>query len=140
MGAYEIQDKDEDGLSDAIEVEIFTDPNDSDTDNDGYIDSDDIFPNDTSEWEDSDGDGKGDNSDSHPGLKYFQNDFQFVLSILVSISILVIIGFLGVVGLRKNKLDERDASEEEKPTIEVDYAYEGMPAVNEIGNQELLSL
>ena len=28
------------------------------------------------EWEDSDGDGKGDNSDSHPGLKYFQNDFQ----------------------------------------------------------------
>ena len=63
--------------------------------------------------------------------------FKFVLSILVSISILVIIGFLGVIGLRKNKLDERDASEEEKPTIEVDYAYEGMPAVNEIGNQEL---
>ena len=130
-------DDDGDGLSDIDEIKYGTNPLLADTDNDGYIDSDDIFPNDTSEWEDSDGDGKGDNSDSHPGLKYFQNDFQFVLSILVSISILVIIGFLGVIGLRKNKLDERDASEEEKPTIEVDYDYEGMPTVNEIGNQEL---
>ena len=34
-----------------------------DTDDDGYLDRDDAFPNDSTEWRDSDFDGKGDNKD-----------------------------------------------------------------------------
>jgi hypothetical protein len=129
-------DKDGDGISNIDEIKFGTNPLLADTDNDGYLDSEDIFPTDISEWLDSDGDGKGDNSDSHPDFKYFQNDFQFVLSILVCISILIIIGFLGVIGLRKNKSDGIE-EQEEKPVIEVDYAYEGMPVVNDTENQEV---
>lgn len=50
-------DSDGDGLSDAI---------DPDDDNDGYLDGDDAFPFDPSEWADSDGDGVGDNADAFP--------------------------------------------------------------------------
>ena len=37
-----------------------------DSDGDGVIDSEDAFPNDSTEWIDSDGDGNGDNSDPDP--------------------------------------------------------------------------
>ena len=37
-----------------------------DSDGDGYSDSGDLFPTDSSEWSDSDGDGIGDNSDEFP--------------------------------------------------------------------------
>ena len=37
-----------------------------DTDGDGYIDSVDVFPNDSTEWQDTDGDGIGDNADAFP--------------------------------------------------------------------------
>ena len=37
-----------------------------DSDSDGWADSDDVFPNDDSEWIDSDADGVGDNADSCP--------------------------------------------------------------------------
>lgn len=37
-----------------------------DDDGDGYADSDDVFPNDSTEWADSDGDGVGDNQDAFP--------------------------------------------------------------------------
>ncbi len=38
----------------------------TDTDGDGYIDSADAFPSDSTEWKDSDGDGVGDNTDAFP--------------------------------------------------------------------------
>ena len=38
----------------------------TDTDGDGYLDSLDAFPDDSTEWEDSDGDGVGDNTDAFP--------------------------------------------------------------------------
>jgi hypothetical protein len=38
----------------------------TDTDGDGYNDTVDAFPNDTTEWVDSDGDGVGDNADAFP--------------------------------------------------------------------------
>jgi hypothetical protein len=38
----------------------------TDTDGDGYIDSVDAFPSDSTEWKDSDGDGVGDNIDAFP--------------------------------------------------------------------------
>jgi len=50
-------DSDGDGISDAL---------DPDDDNDGYLDADDAFPFDPTEWADSDGDGVGDNSDAFP--------------------------------------------------------------------------
>jgi len=37
-----------------------------DTDNDGYMDYVDAFPNDSTEWKDTDGDGVGDNKDTYP--------------------------------------------------------------------------
>lgn len=49
-----LKDTDYDGI---------TDSEDPDDDNDGYLDNDDMFPLDASEWVDTDGDRKGDNSD-----------------------------------------------------------------------------
>ena len=37
-----------------------------DSDKDGIVDSEDVFPDDQNEWEDSDGDGVGDNTDKYP--------------------------------------------------------------------------
>ena len=39
---------------------------DIDLDGDGYIDSEDVFPADATEWADADGDGVGDNADVRP--------------------------------------------------------------------------
>ena len=61
-------DKDEDGLSNLEEFNIGTTPNDSDSDGDGYIDGQDVFPSDSTEWADYDGNGIGDNIDTPPLL------------------------------------------------------------------------
>ena len=45
-----------------------------DSDGDGYDDSVDTFPNDSSEWKDSDNDGMGDNADKFPNNPYEQYD------------------------------------------------------------------
>ena len=54
----------------------------SDIDNDGYADIDDLFPNDTSQWEDGDNDGYGDNpSGNNPdaciGIQGFSSQDRF---------------------------------------------------------------
>ncbi len=54
------KDQDQDGIPDNI------DPDFIDTDKDGYIDSEDEFPDDPSEWQDTDKDGVGDNADYDP--------------------------------------------------------------------------
>ena len=62
-------DTDGDGLSDGFEVANGLDPlvpEQIDTDQDGFNDSEDLFPNDPSEWNDTDGDGLGDNTDAFP--------------------------------------------------------------------------
>jgi uncharacterized repeat protein (TIGR01451 family) len=59
-------DDDNDGLSDAEEETIGTDPLKPDTDGDGVGDASDAFPLDPSESVDSDSDGVGDNSDAFP--------------------------------------------------------------------------
>jgi len=59
-------DTDNDGLTSLEEYEAGTDPNDADSDGDTYLDGDDAFPLDPTEWLDSDGDGIGDNSDPTP--------------------------------------------------------------------------
>ena len=119
-------DDDGDGISDSDEILAKTNPLLADSDNDGYIDSEDMFPNDTSEWLDSDGDGKGDESDSHPNFKYFQNDFQFILAVSAGVLTLAIIGYLGVITLRRSSTDVEENKDEKKPVIEVDYPHEGM--------------
>lgn len=55
-------DKDSDGLTNLEEFILGTDINNSDSDDDGVEDSQDIFPLDSSEWLDSDLDGVGDNA------------------------------------------------------------------------------
>jgi uncharacterized repeat protein (TIGR01451 family) len=59
-------DDDNDGLSDAEEQLLGTDPLNPDTDGDGVGDASDAFPLDPSESVDSDGDGVGDNGDAFP--------------------------------------------------------------------------
>ena len=44
-----------------------------DSDKDGIVDSEDVFPDDQNEWEDSDGDGVGDNTDKFP---YNPNEWE----------------------------------------------------------------
>ena len=119
-------DDDGDGISDVDEEIGGTNPLLADTDNDGYIDSEDVFPTNELEWLDSDGDGKGDESDSHPNFKYFQNDLQFILAVSVGISLLAIFGYLAVITLRNNSIENEESNDEKKPMIEVDYPYEGM--------------
>ena len=59
-------DTDNDGYYDNVDA-FPNDPNEySDYDKDGYGDKSDEFPRDSSEWKDSDGDGYGDNSDYYP--------------------------------------------------------------------------
>ena len=70
--------------------------------------------------------GKGDESDTHPNFKYFQNDFQFILAVSAGALILAIIGYLGVITLRRSSTDEEENKDEKKPVIEVDYPHEGM--------------
>ena len=119
-------DDDNDGWSDIKELEEGTNPLLSDTDGDDREDTDDEFPNDISEWKDTDGDGVGDNSDSHPGVKYFQNNLQFVLAVSVGIIVLAVFGYLGVIILRRKPEDNSEQPSEEKEVIEVDYPHEGM--------------
>jgi cysteine-rich repeat protein len=56
-------DEDADGLTRLEESERNTNPGVDDTDSDGVLDGEDLFPTDGSEWADSDGDGVGDNAD-----------------------------------------------------------------------------
>jgi hypothetical protein len=57
-------DLDFDGLCEARENAIGTNPTDPDSDGDSHLDGEDVFPLDGTEWADSDGDGVGDNSDN----------------------------------------------------------------------------
>ena len=59
-------DDDGDGLADADEAQLGTDPLNADTDRDGVNDGQDAFPTDPSETTDSDGDGVGNNIDAFP--------------------------------------------------------------------------
>ena len=121
IGNNSDSDDDNDGWSDIKEIEEGTDPLRSDTDADSYIDSNDEFPNDVSEWIDSDNDGVGDNSDSHPGIKYFQTNFQFILAVSGGIIVLAIFGYLGVITLRRKPENVRESKSEENELVEVDY-------------------
>ena len=55
---------------------IFNNPDYIDSDNDGFVDSNDDFPNDSNEQKDSDGDGVGDNSDEFPNDPNEWSDFD----------------------------------------------------------------
>ena len=57
-------------------IYIINNPNYKDSDNDGYVDSEDDFPYDNSEQIDSDGDGVGDNSDVFPNDPSEWSDFD----------------------------------------------------------------
>ena len=123
-------DDDNDGLLDIQEIELGTNPLLADSDADSYIDSDDLFPVNPTEWIDSDSDGVGDNSDSHPDNKYFQTNLQFILAISVGIIILAVFGYLGVIVLRRKPDNTENQTTEENEVIEVDYPHEGMSDSN----------
>lgn len=59
-----------------IPIYIINNPNFKDSDNDGYVDIIDKFPNDNLEHEDTDGDGVGDNSDAFPEDPLEWSDFD----------------------------------------------------------------
>ena len=87
-----IWDSDEDGYYD--NEDAF--PNDVteyiDTDNDGTGDNSDAFPDDPSEWQDTDGDGVGDNSDFAPGIP---NNYIY-LGIAGIVILLIILIFMAM--------------------------------------------
>jgi PKD repeat protein len=103
-------DDDDDGLSDIKEAQVGSDPLNSDSDEDTYIDgeddfpvnpkewkdsdndgygdaNEDAFPRDPDEWVDTDGDGTGDNSDFLPSLN---NILFFIIVIAVIAAVLVV--------------------------------------------------
>lgn len=111
-GTFDLVDKDDDddGLSDIKEAQEGSDPLNSDSDEDTYIDgedafpvnpkewkdsdndgygdaNEDAFPRDPDEWDDSDGDGIGDNSDFLPTLN---NILFFVIIIAIIAAVLVV--------------------------------------------------
>ena len=72
--SYPANDLDQDFLSDLYEEELGTLSTNQDTDDDGYLDGDDAFPTDATEWLDSDNDGQGNNSDNNDDNDHL-NDF-----------------------------------------------------------------
>ncbi|MCK4589852.1 MAG: hypothetical protein KAT77_05380 [Nanoarchaeota archaeon] len=83
-----------------------------DTDGDGYIDSEDAFPNDSSEWQDSDGDGTGDNSDSDD-----DNDGYSDLDELAA----------GTDPLNVNSVPQPKVTPQEEPVQEIEEVQAGKP-------------
>jgi PKD repeat protein len=67
-GVFNLQDEDDDNdlIFDFKELEMGTNPLDSDTDGDTHIDGEDAFPTDKKEWKDTDHDGIGDSEDAFP--------------------------------------------------------------------------
>jgi hypothetical protein len=59
--SYPANDLDQDFLSDLYEEELGTLSTNQDSDDDGYLDGEDAFPTDATEWLDSDNDGEGNN-------------------------------------------------------------------------------
>ncbi|MBL73097.1 MAG: hypothetical protein CMB41_08130 [Euryarchaeota archaeon] len=59
-------DEDGDGLSNVDEDAIGSSNRDQDSDDDGWLDGEDAFPIDPTEWSDTDRDGCGDNADEYP--------------------------------------------------------------------------
>ncbi|GEM77962.1 thrombospondin type 3 repeat-containing protein [Vibrio superstes] len=57
-------------ITDGTEYKAIEDSDDDDRDNDGFLDDNDAFPSDSSEWLDSDEDGIGDNADAFPTNPY----------------------------------------------------------------------
>jgi hypothetical protein len=98
-------DDDNDLLSDITELSIGTDPFNSDTDGDGYFDSLDDLPLDSSEWRDSDGDGTGDKSDAFPSIARYQTAGGMVLDVVF---IVVILGCLGLLITRFRTLNRSE--------------------------------
>jgi hypothetical protein len=86
-------DDDNDLLNDEIEISLGTDPMNADTDGDGYLDSLDDLPLDSSEWKDTDGDGTGDNSDLLPDFARYQTIGDLMLDLGI---IVVVIGCIAV--------------------------------------------
>lgn len=72
--SYPTDDLDQDFLSDLYEEELGTLITNQDTDDDGYLDGEDAFPTDATEWLDSDNDGEGNNSDFNDDNDHL-NDF-----------------------------------------------------------------
>ena len=86
-------DDDNDLLMDDFEPSIGTDPMNADTDGDGYLDSLDDLPLDSSEWKDTDGDGTGDKSDLLPNFARYQTIGDLMLDLVI---IVVLIGCIAV--------------------------------------------
>ena len=72
--SYPANDLDQDFLSDLYEEELGTLSTNQDSDDDGYLDGEDAFPTDATEWLDSDNDGEGNNSDFNDDNDHL-NDF-----------------------------------------------------------------
>ena len=112
MGDNSDIDDDDDGLSDAIEYDIGTNPLVVDTDGDGVSDKDDVFPLDVSEWMDTDGDGRGDNSDFMKTISRYQTQDQMLLDVGLAVFILFVINII-----RNPKEGDEDSENSPLPSV-----------------------
>ena len=87
-------DDDNDLLTDIAELSLGTDPFNQDTDGDGYLDSVDDLPLDSSEWEDSDGDGTGDNSDAFPNTARYQTVGGLAIDVFLMVGVIAALGLV----------------------------------------------
>ena len=87
-------DDDNDLLTDIAELSLGTDPFNQDTDGDGYLDSVDDLPLDSSEWEDSDGDGTGDNSDAFPSIARYQTAGGLAIDVFLMVGVIAVLGLV----------------------------------------------
>jgi hypothetical protein len=122
----EDSDDDNDGLSDSDEITVGTDPKDSDTDDDGFNDGVDAFPLNPNEWVDSDGDGYGDNEDAFPNdaSKHLEVDIlaKYGLVIVLAVGMLVVgLGGWMVMRMRGGGESEEDTPEPNNTDPMEDY-------------------
>lgn len=113
-----------------------TDPKDTDTDDDGFNDALDAFPNNHREWADSDGDGYGDNDDAFPNdpAKHLEEDllgkYGFVFAVLGAMLVLGLVGTM-VMRRRGDSTITESAEHTESVASESQPMYQTEPEVEE---------
>ena len=114
-------DDDNDLLMDDFELSIGTDPMNADTDGDGYLDSLDDLPLDSSEWKDTDGDGTGDKSDLLPNFARYQTIGDLMLDLVI---IVVVIGCIAVLVTTLRRKNDNSGSRIELSLQDQSYRVE----------------
>jgi hypothetical protein len=141
-------DTDDDGIPDAVDI---------DDDNDGFLDENDSFPLDDSEWQDFDNDGTGDNADLDDDNDGYLDEYDFypynpnrwkeaeepqqinlflILALIIVIIVTMLLAYMFVFRKRVGEGEDLTESEEEEVTFE-EILDEERPIEEEITFEEI---